>query len=123
MKKQDLKQIIREEIRKVLKEATMSFSYAKPFVGPQSELAKVKTEIDAFIKQLQQKNYSARPGGNCIYFPKYKTYGPTVAVMVGSDTMFLKPIGSNTMLKVAEKLIARKLQSGELEGHLIPGNE
>ena len=120
MKIQELKQIIKEEVANLLKETIMSFYYSKPF-SSKSELKKIKPEIDSFIKQLQQKNYSAKPGENAIYFPNYKTYGPTVAVMVGSDSMFLKPIGSNTILRVSEKLIARKLQSGEYEGFLIPG--
>ena len=127
MKKQDLKQIIREEIRKVLKEAIMSFSYAKPFEGSQSELTKIKSELDAYIKQLQDKNYSARPGENALYFPnfgkyfpRYKTFGPTIAVRIG-DTMFLKPIGSNTIVKIAEDFIARLLHNDNMEGYLIPG--
>lgn len=122
MKKQDLKQIIREEIRKVLKEHTvMSFSYAKPFKGSQSELTKIKSEIKAFIEDLQSKNYSARPGENALYFPKFRDRGPTIAVMVGSDMMFLRQIGSKNIIKISEHWIAQDFVIGHVDGYLIPG--
>ena len=45
---------------------------------------------------------------------------PTIAVRIG-DTMFLKPIGSNTIVKIAEDFIARLLHNDNMEGYLIPG--
>ena len=133
MKKSELQRIIREETRKVLKEAELHedvirvFSYAKPYTKP--DAAQLRAKADKFITKLQDKNYNTHTGSGVIYFPDFvwaggkQKFGECFGAMAGSETMVIQPIDSDKTFKIGESLLARLMSDGRLVGYLLKGKE
>jgi len=138
MKKSELKQIIREEISKVLDESkskkhkhtfenflsegVKSFFYSKKESEFSGATAAIKKEAKKFLQQLKDEKYTWSDTA-FLYFPNFvwaggrQVFGPSIGILVGSDTIMVRPIGTNKPLKIGDGVLQRLIQRGDLESY------
>jgi uncharacterized protein YggL (DUF469 family) len=134
MNKSELQKIIREEIKKALKEklqltegTIMIFHYAKPYKG--ADASKLRKEADEYIKFLQSKNFIVHTGSDALYFPDFtwaggkQKLGDCIGVLAGSETIILSPIGENKTYKFSESLLVRFVKDGRIPAFLLKGSD
>jgi hypothetical protein len=122
MKKSELKQIIREEIQNILKESVKSFYYSKKEDEFSDDTKEIKKEAKEFLQQLKDKKYTWSDTA-FMYFPNFvwaggkQVFGPSIGIHVGSDTIMIRPIGTDKPLKVSDGLLQRLIQRGDIESY------
>jgi len=127
MKISEFKKLIKEEVRKMLKEGNiMIFSYAKPYIN--SDASEIRAEADKYIEFLQSKNFNVHTGSDALYFPNFvwaggkQQLGECIGVLAGSETIVVSPIGENKTYKFGESLLARFVKDGRIPAFLIKGS-
>jgi len=124
MKISEFRKLIREEIRKVIKEGTiMSFYYSKKSSEIDGNVKELQNKAQAFIKMARDKNYNISSNDSVLYFPNFKwaggkqILGPSFGILAGSDTMLVSPIGSDKIMKIGESLLVRFIKDGRIESY------
>ena len=124
MKISEFRKLIREEIRKVIKEGTiMSFYYSKKSSEIDGNVKELQNKAQAFIKMARDKNYNISSNDSVLYFPNFKwaggkqIFGPSFGILAGSDTMLVSPIGSDKIMKIGESLLVRFIKDGRIESY------
>jgi len=124
MKTTELRKLIREEIRKVIKEGTiMIFHYSKKSSEIDGNVKELQNKAQAFIKMARDKNYNISSNDSVLYFPNFKwaggkqILGPSFGILAGSETMLINPIGSDKIMKIGESLLVRFIKDGRIESY------
>jgi len=124
MKISEFRKLIREEIRKVIKEGTiMSFYYSKKSSEIDGNVKELQNKAQAFIKMARDKNYNISSNDSVLYFPNFKwaggkqIFGPSFGILAGSETMLVSPIGSDKIMKIGESLLVRFIKDGRIESY------
>ena len=124
MKKSEFRKLIREEIRKVIKEGTiMIFHYSKKSSEIDGNVKELQNKAQAFIKMARDKDYIISSNDSVLYFPNFtwaggkQVFGPSFGILAGSDTMLVSPIGSDKIMKIGESLLVRLVKDGRIESY------
>jgi len=124
MKASEFKKLIREEIRKVIKEETiMIFHYSKKSSEIDGNVKELRNKAQAFIKMARNKDYNISSNDSVLYFPNFKwaggkqVFGPSLGILAGSETMLINPIGSDKIFKIGESLLVRFVKDGRIESY------
>ena len=124
MKVSEFRKLIREEVRKVIKEGTiMSFYYSKKSSEIDGNVKELQNKAQAFIKMARDKNYNISSNDSVLYFPNFKwaggkqIFGPSLGILAGSETMLVSPIGSDKIMKIGESLLVRFIKDGRIESY------
>ena len=124
MKISEFKKLIREEIRKVIKEGTiMIFHYSKKSSEIDGNVKELQNKAQAFIKMARDKDYNISSNDSVLYFPNFKwaggkqVFGPSFGILAGSETMLVNPIGSDKIMKIGESLLVRFVKDGRIESY------
>ena len=120
----ELRNLIREEVKKALKEGTtMSFHYSKKSSEINGNVKELQNKAQAFIKMARDKDYNISSNDSVLYFPNFKwaggkqVFGPSLGIKAGSDTMLINPIGSDKILKINEGLLVRFVKDGRIDSY------
>jgi hypothetical protein len=124
MKKSELKTLIYEEIRNIIKEGTiMIFHYSKKPSEIDGNVKELQNKAQVFIKMARDKNYNISSSDSVLYFPNFKwaggkqVFGPSLGILAGSETMLINPIGSDKIFKIGESLLVRFVKDGRIESY------
>jgi len=124
MKASEFRKLIREEIRKVIKEGTvMIFYYSKKSSEIDGNVKELQNKAQAFIKMARDKDYIISSNDSVLYFPNFtwaggkQVFGPSFGILAGSDTMLVSPIGSDKIMKIGESLLVRFIKDGRIESY------
>jgi len=124
MNSQEFRKLIREEVRKVVREGTiMIFHYSKKSSEIDGNVKELQNKAQAFIKMARDKNYNISSNDSVLYFPNFKwaggkqIFGPSFGILAGSETMLVSPIGSDKIMKIGESLLVRFIKDGRIESY------
>jgi hypothetical protein len=124
MKITEFKKLIREEIRKVIKEGTvMIFYYSKKSSEIDGDVKELQKKAQEYIKAMRDKDYIISSNDSVLYFPNFtwaggkQVFGPSFGILAGSETMLVNPIGSDRILKINEGLLVRLVKDGRIESY------
>jgi hypothetical protein len=124
MKLNELRSLIQEEVRRIIKEGTiMIFHYSKKPTEIDGNVKELQNKAQEFIKTARDKNYNISSNDSVLYFPNFtwaggkQVFGPSLGVMAGSDTVLVNPIGTTKMFKINEKLLVRFVKDGRIESY------
>lgn len=107
-----------------LNEMVRSFSSAEPadkFVG---DIAAIQKSANDFLEFLKRERYTWSDAA-FLYFPDFvwaggkQQFGPSVGILVGSDTIVVRPIGTDKAMKIGDGLIANLIKSKKLEAYSL----
>jgi len=102
--------------------AVKSFAFSKDekeFEGDSKEIK--QTAVD-FLEFLKKERYSWNDA-SFMYFPDFawaggkQVFGPSIGILVGSDTIAIRPIGTEKVIKVSDGLLQRLVKDGRLESY------
>ena len=101
----------------------MSYHYSKKSKEIPGNVRDLKKKAQEYIKMARDKNYNISSNDSVLYFPNFtwaggkQVFGPSFAILACSETMLINPIGSDRIIKISEKMIARIIKDGRLESY------
>jgi hypothetical protein len=105
-----------------INEMVKSFIYAKPETEFSENDKDIKKAASDFLQYLKDQKYTWNDM-SFLYFPDFvwaggkQKFGPSIGILIGSDTIAIRPIGTDKMLKVNDGLMYRLIQNGKLESY------
>ena len=82
----------------------------------------IKSSASEFLDFLKKERYTWSDS-SFMYFPDFvwaggkQTFGPSVGILIGSDTIAIRPIGTDKVIKVADGLLQRLIKDGQIESY------
>jgi hypothetical protein len=107
-----------------INEMVKSFIYSKKEVEFPGDVKEIKKEAGEFLAYLQKERYTASQT-NFMYYPNFvwaggkQVFGPSIGILVGSDTIMIRPIGRDKPLKVSDGLLYRLIHDGRIESYTM----
>lgn len=124
MKLTQLRQLVREELTNILAESNiMVFSVSSKIDSLTGiDRQKLKHYRDKSINFARSKDYLVNTD-QTLYFPNFSwsgnIYGPSIGMLVGSDTISIHPINTTKMFQIKEALLARSIKNGKCESYSL----
>jgi len=101
----------------------MSYYYSKKSSEIDGDVEELKKKAQEFIKFARDKDYNISSNDSVLYFPNFiwaggkQVFGPSFAILAGSGTMLVSPIGSGKIMKIGESLLVRFIKDGRIESY------
>jgi hypothetical protein len=125
------KQLFQELMKTPIQEVS-SFYFAEPITDlDDSQIESAKSEAKKLIQRLKNEKYIVL-GSNALYFPNFtwavgkQEFGPSIGVLVGSETIAVSPISgeyAGKVYKIGESFISRLIKSKDLTAYTIIMND
>ncbi len=118
---EDVENYIKEEV--INEGVIMVYHYSKKSKEITDDVKDLKKKAQEYIKTMRDKDYNISSNDSVLYFPNFtwaggrQEFGPSLAILAGSETMLVNPIGTDRIIKINEKMLARLIKDGRLESY------
>ena len=105
-----------------INEMVKSFVFSKKETEFSEEAKEIKKAAADFLDYLKKEKYTWSDT-SFMYFPNFvwaggkQVFGPSIGILVGSDTIMIRPIGAEKAFKVGDGLLQRLIQDGRIESY------
>jgi hypothetical protein len=113
-------EFLNENINEMVK-SFMNSKQEKEFKGDTKNL---KSEAEKFLEHLQDERYNTS-NMSYMYFPNFvwaggkQVFGPSIGILIGSDTIAVRPIGNPKVYKVGDSILHRLIKDGQIESYVM----
>ena len=105
-----------------LNEMVKSFIFSKKEAEFSEDAKEIKKAAADFLDYLKKEKYTWSDM-SFMYFPNFvwaggkQVFGPSIGILVGSDTIMVRPIGAEKAFKVGDGLLQRLIQVGRIKSY------
>jgi hypothetical protein len=105
-----------------INEMVKSFVFSKKETEFSEDAKEIKKAAADFLDYLKKEKYTWSDT-SFMYFPNFvwaggkQVFGPSIGILVGSDTIMVRPIGAEKAFKVSDGLLHRLIQDGRIESY------
>jgi len=99
-----------------------SFVFSKDEKEFGGDAKEIKRSAADFLEFLKKERY-VWSDASFMYFPDFvwaggkQVFGPSIGILVGSDTIAIRPIGTDKVIKVSDGLLQRLVKDGRIESY------
>jgi hypothetical protein len=110
-------------VKKILNEVVRSFAVSTPENKFTGDTKSIKKQADEFLTFLKNEKYTWSSQNYFLYFPDFKwnggkqSYGPSIGILIGSDTIIIRFLQSGKTFKVGDGLLQKLISGGAIESY------
>jgi hypothetical protein len=114
----------KEFLNENINEMVRSFSLSKDEKEFKGDFKNIKNSASDFLDFLKKERYTWSDT-SFMYFPNFvwaggkQVFGPSIGILIGSDTIAIRPIGTDKVIKVGDGILQRLIQNGQIESYAM----
>jgi hypothetical protein len=107
-----------------LNEMVKSFALSKKENDFSDDNTEIKKAAEKFLDHLQNERYNTSTM-SFMYFPNFiwaggkQVFGPSIGILIGSDTVAVRPIGNPKFYQVGDSILHRLIKDGQIESYAM----